>query len=153
MGYDDEEFKVRQLDWNFIGKIFNDDEFFSNYDKNEIPSSTSGRGENGDREDYLRIDDKCAASNGSISKSNCRTPPRCNKKSSSLGRQKLCINRAFEPGKKNSWYVVAMKCIPEWENCDKCHCGYMKESYAKTGYCKFDDSSVNDDRVDVDCDE
>ena len=114
--------------------------------------SHSERGEKGDRDDYLRNDDVCAASNGSISKSNCPKPPSCKRTSSTLGKQKLCINRAFEPANKNSWYVVSMKCIPKWENCDKCFCGYMKESYAMTGYCKFDDSSVNDDRVDVDCD-
>ena len=97
-----------QLDWNFIGKIFNDDEFFSDYDKNEIPSSVSGKGKEGDRDDYLRNDDKCAGSDGSISKSNCRTPPRCNKETSSLGKQKLCINRSFEPDKRNSWYVAIL---------------------------------------------
>ena len=37
--FDDDEYKARQLDWNFIGKMFNDDEFFSDYDKKEIPSS------------------------------------------------------------------------------------------------------------------
>ena len=37
--FDDDEHKARQLDWNFIGKMFNDDEFFSDYDKDKIPSS------------------------------------------------------------------------------------------------------------------
>ena len=46
----------------------------------------------------------------------------------------------------------SIKCMPERENCDKCFCGCIRESYKMAGYCKFDDSTVNDDRVDVDCD-
>lgn len=64
--------------------------------------------EGGDREDFLRRTDRCAGKNGSISRKNCQKMkvPRCNK-NKKFGPQKLCINRAYEPGtKKREWWVA-----------------------------------------------
>merc|ERR1712228_232372 len=68
-----------------------------------------------------------------------------------IGKSKLCINRASFPDDDRNWYVVAMKCIPEWENCDKCLCGRMRDQDKKKGYCRFNGQGNNDDMVDISC--
>ena len=93
----------------------------------------------------------CPGKDGSFKRSNCPKPPKCFRNKNDLGREKLCINRVYAPDSTKQYYVAAMKCVPQWENCDKCMCGYMKESYSKSGYFKCDDNPVNDGRVDVDC--
>ena len=142
--------KNRDLSWVFGGEEINDDKFFSDYDQDEIPSDKK---EYGDRIDYLRDGDVCAGPDGSLSRDNCLTPPDCSMSNDEVGEAMLCINRAAVPGDTSKWYVLAMKCIPIWENCDKCFCGYMKRSYAEDGFCRWDDSSANDDRVEYDCDD
>ncbi|KAL7532499.1 hypothetical protein ACHAWF_004162 [Thalassiosira exigua] len=47
-----------------------------------------------------------------------------------MGPGKLCINRIafpYEPKDSTRSYVLAAKCIPKWENCDKCICGILKD--------------------------
>ena len=65
----------------------------------------------------------------------------------------LCINRAPLVHDINTFYVAAMKCIPRFENCDKCFCGTLRRGDAMDGYCRFDETSADDDRVDFECDE
>lgn len=145
-----EEQEDRNLGWNFGDLVLEDDRFFGSYDPDEIPDDKE---ESGDRIDYLRDGDVCIGNDGSLSRDNCLEPPDCSMSNDLVGEAMLCINRATQPGSTTDWYVLAMKCIPVWENCDKCFCGYMKRSYAEDGFCRWDDSSANDDRVEYDCDD
>mmetsp|Transcript_9150 Transcript_9150/g.13278 ORF Transcript_9150/g.13278 Transcript_9150/m.13278 type:complete len:193 (-) Transcript_9150:233-811(-) len=110
------------------------------YDQDEIPEDTSG----GDSPDKLRSHDKCVK-NGKYKRSFCLDPPDCGK------GEKLCISRIPKPHDKNSYYVKAMKCIPTWENCDKCICGKLNNN----DKCKFENKGeADDDRwVYAKCDE
>ena len=61
----------------------------------------------GDRIDYLRNDDVCPGDDGTFKKSNCPKPPKCDGRTKSLGKEKLCINRALAPN-GDFWYIAAM---------------------------------------------
>ena len=80
-----------QLDWSFRNEMFDDDIFFGGYDNDEIPRGKKSKKQDG--EDYLRNDDVCPDKNGNLDKDHCLEPPKCNKKSSKFGEEKLCINR------------------------------------------------------------
>jgi len=86
--------------------MFDDDIFFGGYDNDEIPRGKKSKKQDG--EDYLRNDDVCPDKNGNLDKDHCLEPPKCNKKSSKFGEEKLCINRAYVPGNEDLWYVIAM---------------------------------------------
>lgn len=82
---------------------------YENYSPNEVPTVQAMN----DAPDFLRSGDACLK-NGSISTSNCPSPPNCNF-NGLFGQAKLCINRLPTP-QGDSWYVAAMVCIPIWEN-------------------------------------
>jgi len=65
------------------------------------------------------------------------------------GTPKLCINRVPAPWDNDFFYVAAMKCIPYWENCDKCMCGRGKDP--KCYFKGHKESQPDDDRVRVKC--
>ncbi len=124
-----------------------DDNWYTWYDKNEIPSDiTSG----GDKVDYIRDNDICPGTNEQYTRANCPPAPDCSKVKQKWGEGKLCINRVPLPFDKTKFYIAAMKCIPEWENCDKCVCGLIDY---KTGLCGHfhPGHAPDDDRQQVDC--
>mmetsp|Transcript_41722 Transcript_41722/g.42316 ORF Transcript_41722/g.42316 Transcript_41722/m.42316 type:complete len:169 (+) Transcript_41722:506-1012(+) len=81
-------------------------------------------------------------------RSNCPNPPSCKNVEKEWGKAKLCINRMPHPDDKNFFYVATMKCIPKWENCDKCSCGILENNR-----CRFKSKGqrVTDDRYSVNC--
>eukprot|EP00590_Aulacoseira_subarctica_P001243 CAMPEP_0172434490 /NCGR_PEP_ID=MMETSP1064-20121228/70662_1 /TAXON_ID=202472 /ORGANISM="Aulacoseira subarctica , Strain CCAP 1002/5" /LENGTH=472 /DNA_ID=CAMNT_0013182719 /DNA_START=773 /DNA_END=2192 /DNA_ORIENTATION=- len=106
----------RKLVWKFVSTqqvVFNDNSY-DDYDDAEIPYDKSMN----DHKDFLRSTDVCYK-NGSYSLSNCPSVPNCDF-DRGLGPAKLCINRAPRPDDTSIFYVAVMKCIPQWENCDKC---------------------------------
>ena len=107
-----------QLDWVWVAKdkVYHDDNWYSDYDDGE--AQTVENSHVGDPADHLRSSDICPDSSGSSFKhSNCPSTPDCSSISDhEWGSAKLCINRAPLPWDRNTFYVVAMKCIPEWEN-------------------------------------
>eukprot|EP00591_Stephanopyxis_turris_P006781 CAMPEP_0195517178 /NCGR_PEP_ID=MMETSP0794_2-20130614/10225_1 /TAXON_ID=515487 /ORGANISM="Stephanopyxis turris, Strain CCMP 815" /LENGTH=240 /DNA_ID=CAMNT_0040645947 /DNA_START=165 /DNA_END=887 /DNA_ORIENTATION=+ len=121
----------RQKGWVYSGKNgqvrINSNEW-TDYDDNEI-----GRGR-GDAADKLRSWDACLK-NGDYNRNNCLKPPNCG------GGEKLCINRAQRSNNDKKSYVKVMKCIPGWENCDKCLCGRIKSTK-----CDWKGGSPDDDR-------
>mmetsp|Transcript_38504 Transcript_38504/g.44869 ORF Transcript_38504/g.44869 Transcript_38504/m.44869 type:complete len:425 (+) Transcript_38504:48-1322(+) len=146
----------RKLKWTFIEETIDNDEWYTYYDeKTEVPVDfTSPRG---DKDDYLRYTDICPnTQTKTYSYENClliettdcsnvqeNQPPK-----GQWGEAKLCINRApFSDSITSLFYVVSMKCIPKWENCDKCLCGLIdNEGY--NGKCEFKSTGQNptDDR-------
>jgi len=69
-----------------------------------------------DPEDRLRSWDVCPKKGKSDYKhSYCPKPPNCDW-SGKWGKAKLCITRVPFPWNKKKYYVLAMKCIPYWEN-------------------------------------
>jgi hypothetical protein len=97
-----------KLSWKFVpeGKVYDDDEWYADY--SGVDNSARA-----DPEDFLRRSDICYK-NGSYSRSNCPSVPNCNH-TGKWGPAKLCINR--QPiGDGSGYHVLAMKCIPSWEN-------------------------------------
>jgi len=92
-------------------KVVDDDKWYSNYD-DDNPSSPEPK----DSEDRLRSSDVCPGKDGSFTRGNCPSPPSCASVKETWGPAKLCINRAPMPWNKDKFYVIAMKCIPSWEN-------------------------------------
>jgi len=139
-----------QLLWNFVptSKEVNNNNSYDNYDDKEVPSDTSIN----DPVDFLRSTDVCYK-NGSYSLSNCPTPPNCNF-SGKFGAAKLCINRVPRPG-DFQYYVMVMKCIPQWENCDKCMCGHINSDADANANCIYTGGKEppNDDYVTISCDD
>jgi len=130
-------------------KTYNDDTWYEDYDRDEVPDNPN---KGGDAEDRIRSSDRCYR-RGKFDLDFCPKTPNCKKVNDKkwLGKPKLCINRVPIPGDKENFYIAAMKCIPKWENCDKCMCGDNRGG--GRNYCKLRDGNTpNDDRVDVDCD-
>jgi len=102
----------RKLDWKFVPtqQVVKNDNSYFNYDDKEVPKDKSLN----DARDFLRSTDVCYK-NGSYSLSNCPSVPNCNW-TGKFGPAKLCINRAPRPDNKSIFYVMVMKCIPQWEN-------------------------------------
>jgi hypothetical protein len=102
---------AQQLVWHFVptGKVVDNNNAYDNYDDRDVPTDMSMN----DAPDFLRSTDLCYK-NGSYSLSNCPKPPDCNF-SGEFGPAKLCINRAPRPD-NGQFYVLVMKCIPQWEN-------------------------------------
>lgn len=136
----------RKLEWIFVPtrNAVRGQGWYDNYDENTVPSRPWKWS---DEPDKLRSSDVCY-DNGSFSRSHCPSPPTCNFKSK-WGEAKLCINRVPTPD-KSFFYVLVMKCIPFWENCDKCICGTIT-SERKNGYCKYKGQPYGDDWVDMNC--
>ena len=135
--------------WTFIQNTYDDDRWYNSYDWDDIPDR-----EYGDDPDFIRDTDLCFGQDGKLSRSNCPQPPDCsNIKKKKFGKAMLCINRAPLVHDKSTFYIAAMKCIPRFENCDKCFCGTLRRSDGMDGYCKFDETSADDDRVEFECDE
>lgn len=148
---DNEPLETRDLGWNFIQNEYDDDRWYNSYDWDDIPDR-----EYGDDPDFIRDTDLCFGDNGKLSRNNCPKPPDCtevDKRYYGFGKAMLCINRAPLTHDQNVFYIAAMKCIPRFENCDKCFCGTLRRSDGMDGYCKFDETGADDDRVDFDCDE
>ena len=123
-----------------------DDNWYTWYDKDEIPDDVNA---DNDKEDYLRDTDICPGTNEKYTRENCPVAPDCSKVNRKWGPGKLCINRVPLPFDTTRFYVAAMKCIPNWENCDKCVCGLIDY---KTGLCKYHrNHNPDDDRQEVDC--
>lgn len=97
------------------------DVWYTDYDANEIPLGLDNI--YADKEDFFREADMCYnPADNTYSNSNCPAELDCSHlNSATLGEAKLCINRA--PTNQGQFYVVLQKCIPKWENCDKCLCG------------------------------
>jgi len=146
---------VRDLGWTFVQEEFNNDDWYSDYD-DDIPEGFAVN-ETGDPEDFLRDVDVCPGSDGTFSLENCPEMPNCTLiGEGDFGRGKLCINRVPFANNHSKFYVLAMKCIPHWENCDKCMCGTLKDKKSLNAYCEtspYKPHNPNDDRVDIDCDD
>ena len=124
--------------------VYNDNSYF-NYDDEEVPRDKSLN----DARDFLRSTDVCYK-NGSYSLSNCPSVPNCNW-SGKFGPAKLCINRAPRPDNKSIFYVAVMKCIPQWENCDKCLCGTISCDKCTGARCNFNGQTPDDDFYSFSC--
>jgi hypothetical protein len=119
------------------GQIITDSTSYTGYDQSEVLDGSSA-----DKVDSLRSVDQCYK-DGSFSDCSAYVPS-CDF-TGVFGSGKLCINRL--PTSQGKWYVAAMKCIPHWENCDKCMCGIMTNDS-----CVFEEQDVpNDDQTKVDC--
>jgi len=99
--------------------------------------------------DFLRSTDICPDASTGIQLSH--STRLFTDKKNIWGPSKLCTNRVPLPFDHNIFYMVAMKCIPTWENCDACMCGLMKKIDSFEVYCKFDGSYPDDDRVKIHC--
>lgn len=150
----------RKLEWVFVEQTIDNDEWYTYYDSSEV-TDTLSKGK-ADVDDYLRYTDICPnTETKTYSYDNChliQTPdcsvvedrqPDRNK----WGKAKLCINRApFTNSNTTLFYVSAMKCVPMWENCDKCQCGVI-EGESHYGKCKYHPGkgqNPTDDRWDDD---
>ncbi len=105
-----------QLNWKYLpeSKVFDDDRFYIHYDDREVKQTKAL--DIGDPEDFLRSSDVCPKKGQSgFKRSYCPTPPDCNW-SGKWGKAKLCITRVPFPWDHSKFYVLAMKCIPKWEN-------------------------------------
>ena len=124
-----------------------DDNWYTWYDKNEIPADTTT---GGDFPDYIHDNDICPGTNEQYTRANCPPAPDCSNVKQKWGEGKLCINRVPLPFDKTIFYIAAMKCIPKWENCDKCVCGLLDY---QTGLCGHfhPGHAPDDDRQQVDC--
>jgi len=116
----------RKLDWVFTNYIVKGDKWYYDYWEWEYDEGLEDPSSEG--ADSLMGYDICPGKDGSFKLSNCPTPPKCNEEVEDLlfGSPKLCINRAPLPWDTDTYYVVAMKCIPFWEGCDSCLCGNLK---------------------------
>jgi len=126
------------------GKDMTTSTSYTGYTANEVPAGN--KSPQADAADYLRNGDQCLKG-GTISRSNCGSVPDCSF-TGQFGPAKLCINRL--PNSDGVWYVGAMKCIPQWENCDKCMCGLISSEGADST-CKFNGQTPDDDSTKVDC--
>mmetsp|Transcript_19697 Transcript_19697/g.24129 ORF Transcript_19697/g.24129 Transcript_19697/m.24129 type:complete len:445 (+) Transcript_19697:98-1432(+) len=124
----------RKLEWTFIEETIDTDEWYTYYEKKtEVPVNFTST--KMDQEDYLRYTDICPnTSTKTYSYDNCLliNTPDCSgvqdrqPNRRKWGEAKLCINRApFSKSNETLFYVAAMKCVPVWENCDKCLCGVI----------------------------
>jgi len=142
------EEQSRKLEWLFVstGQSENNNNSYDNYDDKEVPADKSIN----DAVDFLRSTDVCFK-NGSYSLSNCPPPPDCNF-SGKFGPAKLCINRVPRQD-DHKFYVMVMKCIPQWENCDKCMCGNISSDKGAGAQCIFTGNKEppNDDKVGLNC--
>ena len=124
--------------------VFNDNSY-DDYDDYEIPYDKSMN----DHKDFLRSTDVCYK-DGSYSLSNCPSVPNCDF-DRGLGPAKLCINRAPRPDDTSFFYVAVMKCIPQWENCDKCLCGTISCDRCAGARCNFNGDEPDDEYWDISC--
>jgi len=142
----------RKLNWEIlvpVAKNITNDAWYTDYDANEIPSTLESV--YADRADSFRKRDLCYnETDGTYRRSNCPKELNCSHlNSTTLGPAKLCINRV--PTYNGTWFAIIQKCIPKWENCDKCSCGKMSKD-GRFGVCEFvSDCSSDDDRIQVDC--
>jgi hypothetical protein len=138
--------KRRKLEWIFVptGDVIDNNNSYDDYGGDEVPGDTSMN----DSPDRLRANDLCYK-DGSYGLANCPEPPDCNF-SGKFGPAKLCINRFPSPDRE--YYVGVMKCIPRWENCDKCVCGHISTDKGDGGYCINEGSDPNDGYVSFSCD-
>jgi hypothetical protein len=137
--------KRRELTWIFVptGDVIDNNNSYDNYGQDEVPDDTSMN----DSPDRLRAKDLCYK-DGSYSLANCPEPPDCNF-SGEFGPAKLCINRFPSPDRE--YYVGVMKCIPRWENCDKCVCGHISADNSDGGYCLTQGNNPDDDYLSFSC--
>lgn len=134
-------------------KTISGDNWYDWYDKWEIPNDPWNAV--GDIEDFLRDTDLCLGADEKFSRKNCPQPPDCSRlQHKKLGRGKLCINRIPFWDNQDLFFVGAMKCIPHWENCDKCMCGIItNDNYSSGTRCVFQRHRPDDDRTHIDgCD-
>jgi len=100
----------------------------------------------GDGGDRLYDSDVCYSA-GTYSRSNCPEPPNCDHDGKN-GPAKLCIMR-MPRYDGEGYHVLAMKCIPQYGDCERCMCGTTNGN----GRCKqdidFDD--VDDSRIKFKC--
>lgn len=139
------------MEWLTISKkgykVIRDDNWYDWYDKWEIPKDPWNA--QGDIEDFLRDSDLCIGEDKKFSRNNCPEPPDCSRlQHKKLGRGKLCINRVPFWDNQDVFFVGAMKCIPHWENCDKCMCGIITNDNYSTGTrCVYQNHPPDDDRT------
>jgi hypothetical protein len=140
----------RKLNWEMLVPGFTDiatDVWYTDYDSSEIPPDLSSPEE--DRADKFRDGDVCY-NGGTYDRSSCPAELDCSHLNDpTLGSAKLCINRV--PTSAGLWYVLLQKCIPSWDNCDKCICGQMTSDYS-SGVCVYmAECSSDDSRIEIDC--
>lgn len=142
----------RELEWLAITRdgyrTIDNNQWYHDYGSNE------DRSRRGDHGDHLRNTDICLGSDGIWSRKNCPEPPECSRVDTErrLGPAKLCINRVPFWDDRDTFFVGAMKCIPEFENCDKCICGQITDE-SRRGYCYFEGArqTPDDDRTAIGC--
>mmetsp|Transcript_3064 Transcript_3064/g.4599 ORF Transcript_3064/g.4599 Transcript_3064/m.4599 type:complete len:435 (+) Transcript_3064:593-1897(+) len=164
---------VVEADWIFvtdlIGAIDGDEFYYNetapwwndarniNYWKN--PSRNSSKWINGttDVEDFLRHTDLCYNPiDGTFSRDNCPKLPDCSFNSTN-GEAKLCINRVPHPDNYTVFYVMMMKCVPWYINCDKCLCGSISDDFSKWSggardtNCTYTPQNPSDDLAGIYC--
>lgn len=106
-----------------------------------------------DPDDFLRDTDICFSPyDGTYSRENCPTPPNCSW-SGEEGPAKLCINRVPFPDDHSTYYVLMMKCTPQYINCDKCMCGNISSDNDINSFCNYADQDPSDDQVNIRCDD
>jgi hypothetical protein len=134
--------------WEPPGSRHTRDPWYDEFDEKTANESKALR--LGDEEDFLRSYDVCPSKEHSdFSRSYCSEPPDCNF-SREWGKAKLCINRVPSPWDRSKYYVLAMKCIPDWENCDKCVCGIMNGDTCDFNYSKWSDDHF---QLEINCDD
>jgi len=117
---------------------------YNGYTSSEVPLDMTKQN---DGPDYYRNSDQCLK-NGSISSSHCASISLDCNFVGQFGQAKLCMNRL--PTSKGKWFVAALKCIPVWENCDKCMCGFIS-SEGPDATCTFENQTPDDDVTQVTC--
>eukprot|EP00590_Aulacoseira_subarctica_P006095 CAMPEP_0172416580 /NCGR_PEP_ID=MMETSP1064-20121228/3094_1 /TAXON_ID=202472 /ORGANISM="Aulacoseira subarctica , Strain CCAP 1002/5" /LENGTH=264 /DNA_ID=CAMNT_0013154373 /DNA_START=73 /DNA_END=867 /DNA_ORIENTATION=- len=143
----------RKLSWTVevpTSQNIANDVWYTDYDASEIPLGLDSI--YADKEDFFRKADMCYnPADQTFSNSNCPAEIDCSHlNSTTLGEAKLCINRA--PTNQGQFYVVLQKCIPKWENCDKCLCGTMLNGGGSSGTCIVNtECNPDDDRLEIDC--
>jgi len=164
---------VVEADWIFVTDLIgaiDGDEFYYNetapwwndarvINKDKSPSRNSSKWINGttDVEDFLRHTDLCYNPiDGTFSRDNCPKLPDCSFNSTN-GEAKLCINRVPHPDNYTMFYVMMMKCVPWYINCDKCLCGSISADVSKWSggardtNCTYTPQNPSDDLVGVYC--
>lgn len=138
---------IRKLKWWYFatGRFVHNDAWYTDFKTSDIADVSKQNTEKGNP-DELGEEDVCPnLKTKTYSRANCPTPPDCDEVEEKWGPAKLCINRVPSPD-LTMYYVAAMTCVPTWFKCNKCLCGKMKN-----GHCKYKALSVDDDRMNVDC--
>lgn len=146
--------RERRLDWVFVDEVVPGDGWYTGYSRSDIKSRGGDRRdyfrtndlcydsetgtytrENCDKLPDLKCEDVEQRAPDAGSKAYQPSKRMANiteqeKEEDEMGPGKLCINRIafpYEPKGSTRSYVLAAKCIPKWENCDKCLCGLLKD--------------------------